>query len=335
MTSIIPYDERLIVENTRLPIELARHVIAIDDLCSYVITQGDTCIRIHDFYTREIIRTFPTFELLHISVSKLINGITYIIGSNTTRICIWSFTTIEIINVITEIEPEYIPEEDVHFYTRMSNSGETTHTFTSNNNLLIANGNKIKVFVLEKNIWVNNKTIELADSDSVIACITANLTTNLFACGTMCGDVYIYNINNLQSIELIHELTTREVLMRSDHAPAITSLAFNKNILVISSVGRNNLLLNLSTMKCIKIEEPNREMNGSYFTIDNYKLTPCLTKFIGTIHFRTYIWDVLTGKVIRRLRVSLADFSFSPHGKYIASYNNWNDEFLIINYNLI
>jgi WD40 repeat protein len=339
--NIIPVDESLITSNTILPLELAQHTIAIDDLCSYIITKGDKCIKIHDFTTHQLIRTIETFELLHISVSKLINGIIYVIGSNSTHISIWNLNTSELINVISEVEPLYIPEnEDDHYrYTLMSNSGEPTHTFTSNNNLLIASQNKIKVFVLDNNIWVYNKTIELPHPHISIACITSNLTTNLFACGTMSGDVYVYNINNIWSIELVHELTTRAQLMRSDHAPAITSLAFNKNILVISSVGKNNLLLNLSTMNCIKIEEPDAQYNGSYFTIYNYKLTPCLTKFIGTIHSRSYIWDALTGKIIRRLEVSLYEFSFSPHGKYIASYNtkalHSDKDFFVVKYNLI
>ncbi len=327
MSSIIPYDESIIRDTSNLPVELVRHIVKMGDLC-YIITKGPMGIEVRHFYTNQIIKTIETFTLLHISVSPLINGCIYVVGSNSRSIGIWNIYSSEL---ITEFESSYIPEEDDWCYTRLSNSGEPTHTFTPNNNLLIASGYKIKVYTLESNMWVNTNTVELPSSDIIIACITSNLTTNLFACGTIGGDVYIYNING----EFIHELTTREPLMRSDHLPSITSLAFNQNKLVISSVGRNNRLLDLSTMNSIKIEEPDREMNGSYFIIYNYKLTPCLTRFIGTIHFRTYLWDAVTGRVIRRLDFTLSDFSFSPNNKYISSYNDWNRDFLVIEYNRI
>jgi hypothetical protein len=73
-------------------------------------------------------------------------------------------------------------------------------------------------------------------------------------------------------------------------------------------------------MNTIKIEEPERQFNGSYFCVKNYMLMPCLTKFIGTINNRTYMWDATTGRVIKKLAVHIDnDCSFSPKYQYIVS----------------
>ena len=168
MSSIIPYDESIICDTTNLPVELVKHIVKMGDLC-YIITKGPMGIEVRHFYTNQIIKTIETFTLLHISVSPLINGCIYVVGSNTRRIGIWNIYSSEL---ITEFESSYIPEEDDWCYTRLSNSGEPTHTFTPNNNLLIASGYKIKVYTFESNMWVNTNTIELPNSDIIIPSLT-------------------------------------------------------------------------------------------------------------------------------------------------------------------
>jgi len=312
MLSIVPFNEDIIT-NSKLPIEIIKHVFTFNDICSHIITIGKNCINIYDFNTNEIIKTIDTFNVLHMSVSKCFK---YIVGSNDSRLCIWN---LEDLSLVQDINFDYTPDlnEDTMRYYSLSNHGESIHTFTSNNNLLIGFGHKVKSYILEKNIWIENDQYELPYEHCVIACITANTTTDLIACGDLYGSVYIYNLINKN---LVHKFTTRSLLVRTDHASAITSIAFNENILVVSSIGRNHILLNLSTMQQIRIEEPDRYHNGSYFYIKNYMLTPCLTKFIGTIYDRTYLWDAINGRVIKRLKIVIEDdCSFSPKGKYIVS----------------
>jgi len=73
-------------------------------------------------------------------------------------------------------------------------------------------------------------------------------------------------------------------------------------------------------MNIIKIQQP---MRVPYFTIKNYMLTPCNTKFIGTYNNRTFVWDAITGKVIKELNMILEnDCIFTTDGKKIVS-NGW------------
>ena len=315
MAFIIPFNEKILNTNTynKLPIELINHVFSFGDVCSYIITIGNNCIRIHDFNSHEIIRTIQTFNLLHISVSKCFK---YVVGSNESLIGIWN---LENNSLVQEINLENITNMNgVNMgHYMLTSHGEPIHTFTPNNKLLIASGNQIKSYILENNIWIEKETYVVPNTRAIIVCLTSNTSDGLFACGTSSGDVYIYNsINN----NFIHTFTTRVSFMRSDHVPGITSIAFNQNILVVSSIGRNHRLLNLSTMNTIKIEEPAHQFYGSYFLVKNYMITPCLTKFIGTINDSTYMWDATTGRVIKKLDIIIDDdCSFSPKYTYIVS----------------
>ncbi len=325
MTFIIPFNEKTVYNNTKLPIELIKLTFSFEEVCSYIITKGHNCINIHNFGSHRIIRTIELPNLQHISVS---NCYKYIVGSNNSRIHIWKFEDASLIQIIDVDNIPDIPEEEMGYY-RLSNSGEPLHTFIKNE-LLIASGNKVKSYILQNDIWIESSTYSLPNEDSIIVCITANPSNDYFAVGTLYGDVYIFDsVNN----SLVHNFTTREILMRSDHAPAITSIAFNQDIIVVSSVGRNNILLNLSTMNSIKIEEPDRQFNGSYFCIKNYMITPCLTKFIGTINQRTYIWDATTGRVMRKIGISVDnDCSLSTKGTYLVSNNIYNGGLKVYKY---
>jgi WD40 repeat protein len=197
-------------------------------------------------------------------------------------------------------------------------NGEPIHTFTSNNDLLVACGYKIQLFSLESNKWVKKYEYELPRK-SFIVCITANLSNEMFSCGDLSGDVYIYN-NTTK--ELVHTFTTRVLLMRTDHHPEITSLAFNEHLLVVSSIGDNNLILDLNTMVKKKIEKPYIQYSGSYLKVKNYLICPCLTKFIGTFCNRTFMWDI-NGDIIRQLDFTLEKYCiFSPKGTKLVSIGN-------------
>ena len=65
MAFIIPFNEKLLNTNTynKLPIELINHVFSFGDVCSYIITIGNNCIKIHDFYS---ILSLPFFTPFYI-----------------------------------------------------------------------------------------------------------------------------------------------------------------------------------------------------------------------------------------------------------------------------
>jgi hypothetical protein len=123
--------------------------------------------------------------------------------------------------------------------------------------------------------------------------------------------------------------------MRSDHYPEITSMAFNQNILVVSSIGSNNILVDLNTMIIIKIEQPQMEYGRAYFNVKNYMLTPCNTKFIGTYNNITFVWDAITGKVIKQLGIVLEnDSDITSDGKKIVSngLQKWHSGMRVFDY---
>ena len=318
MSIVVPFKDNTFYK-AKLPIELIHHVMSIGDIAQYIIIRRDNSISIIDYNTHTLLRSIHMLNVQHVSVSKCGN---YIVGSDELRICIWN---IEDCVLVQEIQAEYVhnmTEYQLGFY-RHSNHGQPVHTFTKNNNLLIGSGRRVKLLSLENNIWIEQDTFEIPKASSIITYITANKFNNMFACGDSIGDVYIYDYNTRA---LIHNFTTRLGLLRSDHASSITSIAFNRNILVVSSVGRNNILLNLSTMTSIKIQEPTHHYFGSYFTIKNYMLTPDLTKFIGTLNNITYMWDASTGLIIKELDVIIDnECSFSPQGHFIITYNWIND----------
>jgi WD40 repeat protein len=325
MTFIVPFKENTFI-NGNLPVEIINIIMNIGDIAQYIIIKDLNAIKIIDYNSHMLIRTIPMLNLLHVSVSNCGN---YVVGSDESRICIWN---IEDGVLIQEIQAEYIhdvDEENMGYY-RHSNHGEPVHTFTVDNNLLIASGHKVKLFNLVNNIWIELDTFEIPNVNSVIVNITANRNTNMFACGDLCGDVYIYDYN---THTLIHNFTTRRGLLRSDHAPSITSIAFNNNILVVSSVGRNNILFNLSTMEGIQVEKPDEPYSGPYFIVENYMFTPDMTKIIGTFNNRTYIWDATTGRLIKKSRFTIFNTcSFSPQNQFIISYN-MHSEISVVKYN--
>ena len=325
MVSIVPYDNNLL-KNLKLPYEIISMIVKLGDISPYIIIAKDeTSINIYDINTLKFIKkilSHPLDKIINMSVSKCGN---YVVGSNETQVCIWNLQTSELVHTIdVNFHAIYDEERDgpFRFYGNYYNfNGEPVHTFTSNNELLVACNSQIKSYYYnsENKNWVDKDTYTLP-YETKITVITANKSDNTFACGDLGGNVFIYSMDNQ---ELLHEITTREALMRSDHYPEITSIAFNKNIIVISSVGTNNLLVDLTTMNIIKIEQPPREFGSAFFTLQNYMLTLCNTKFIGTYNQKTYMWDAITGKVIKQLDFVLEDdCNITPDGTKIVS-NGW------------
>jgi WD40 repeat protein len=266
MVSIVPYENKLLT-HLKLPSELVSIIVKFGDISSYIIIAKDVkSINIYDITTLDLIKKIPSHPLdkiINMSVSKCGN---YVVGSNETQVCIWNLKTSELVRTIdVDFDAIYDEERDGDF--RLAGNyynfnGEPVHTFTSNNELLVACNSQIKSYQYnsENKNWVDKYTYNIPE-ETKITCITANKSDNMFACGDLDGYVYIYSTDNQT---LLHELTTRQRLMRSDHYPEITSMAFNQNILVVSSIGSNNILVDLNTMIIIKIEQHNIKEN-KYF----------------------------------------------------------------------
>jgi WD40 repeat protein len=321
MAAVIPIDET-VFGNTPLPLELVKKIMKLADPCSHIITKNfrGNGICIYNFNILKIVRTIGNIKILHLSVSKCKK---YIVGSNETSVNIWHLRNLDFFQSIdVEFEPIYDPVRDGNFRTIGSEgNGEPVHTFTIDNKLLVACGSKIRSFYLNNNVWIEEHYYNLPGNKKTIVCITSNLSNNMFACGDLSGDVYIFDINTKTTISF----TTRVALMRSDHYPEITSLAFNNNKLIVSSIGTNNLLYDMNTNTLIKIEQPPMQFYGSYFNVNNYMFTPCFTKFIGTFHTGTFMWDATTGKVIKKLNMFLqTECSFTPFATKIVTNGRRN-----------
>ncbi len=326
MVSIVPYKNNLIsnlTNNNRLPSEIVSLICKIGDIMSYfVVVNEKKWFSINDINTKKEIKRFymkPLDNIMKMSVSKCGK---YIVGSDETRVCIYYLNTFELIKTINvDFDPIYDEERDGGFrFFGSESNGEPEHTFTVNNELLVTCNNQIKTYNLDINLQWVEKNIYQIPNESKIVKITANQGNNMFACGDLNGDIYIFNDDTQ---ELLHEITTRKLLIRSDHFPEITSIAFNQNIIVVSSVGRNNIVVDLNTMNKQKIEEPSMDYPGSYFSIKNYLLTPCNKMFIGTFNNYTFIWDVNSGKVIKKLDVNIENNDncmFTPDGNKLVSY---------------
>jgi WD40 repeat protein len=337
MVSVVPYDNNLL-NKFNLPTELVSNIVELGDISSHVvIVNHKTRIVIYDINTLKIIKTIyidNIINIINMSVSKCGN---FVVCSNETKVCIMNLKTSELVQVIeVDFKPIYDEQRDGTFRVLgnyYNNNGEPVHTFNANNELLIACNQHINSYYLDdNNLFIHKDTYKII-YDTKIVCISANPSNNMFACGDLGGNVFVFNCTEDCNQQLLHIFSTRQALMRSDHYPEITSIAFNQNILVISSVGTNNILVDLNTMKIIKIEKPQIDFSGSFFTLKNYMLTPCNTKFIGTYNNITFMWDAITGKVIKKLDIALENnCAFTPDGAKIVS-NGWRFDIFVFNWN--
>ncbi len=322
MVSLIPYDKYQSKDlNYNLPIEIRSMIVDYINRSNYVaVIRERNGFSIIDINTKELIKRIDTFKLNHMSTSKCGN---FIAGSDETRVCIWNLKTGELIKTIeVDFNPIYDPVRDEFLFMRSIGNGEPVHTFTHNNELLVASNTQIKSYAFQNNDWVEKNVYH---NESQIVIISANQSNNLFACGSLWGDVYVYNYDTK---EKIYEFTTRQPLMRTDSFPEITCLTFNNNILIVSSVGTNNILFDTDTGNQIKIEQPRVRYPGSYFDVKNYMLTPCNTKFVGSFNGYTFEWNAITGKVIRQLDVNINIYNNSvltPDGAKIVIHGLYSN----------
>ncbi len=264
--------------NTNLPREVLNTILDYTDACSYIIKNSPYSIDIFDFNTHILIRRIPTFYLFRISVSP--SGI-FVAGSNKNRMHIWNIMTGELNNVIVE-----------------ENFAKTPfHTFTPNNELLIAFNNLINCYTYyeESNTWNKTSTYQISthEDQDIISCIKHNSSLDIFACGTDAGYIYIFDT---RTKNLIHTFSLETRIYYNE----IRAIDFKNNILVATSYNSNNIF-DIITKNSKIIEEPDIEYDYKPFLIDTVMITPCLKKLIGQIKFNTFIWEVSTGILINKL----------------------------------
>lgn len=314
MVSIIPYEHNFIKE-IKLADELIDYIIKFSNMSfNLVVVKDYIGISIYDINDKKLLKKIDTFQLKHMSVSKCGK---FVVGSNYYHVCIWN---IKSSLMIQSIDVDFVPILDCYNICSYSN-GEPVHTFTINNELLIACNDKITKYHLVDNIWIDEAIYQLP-SNTHITCISANLSTNTFAVGDLNGNVYIYNCD---TIDLVHKFSTKlPGLNRTDLYPEITSISFNKHLIVVSSNSMNNILFNLNTMTLKRI---NSHDNMCMHFLTHLLLTPCLTKFIGSSYRtnKTYMWDANTGDYIKTLDIFVdTDSIFTLDGNKLISYD-WRD----------
>ena len=321
MVSIMPYDYNVINEAPQKVSILPEEVI--DIICKYlnmVVKKDETGFSIYNSHNMTLIKKIDTFPLFHISVSKCGK---YVVGSNEQHVCIWNIcNSLMVKSINIDFSPVYDTEGfNLYHVVHHQSNGEPVHTFTADNELLIAYNRNIDVYHLVDNEWTEKKTYNLSDISSIISkivCITASSTTNTFAVGDLYGQVCIYNLD-ADNISVVYSFSTIPQLFRTDYYLEIMFMTITNNFLIVTSKSKENFIVDLNTMSRVKIITPQHV--GCFFGT-NYLLTPCGTKIIGSCtNFKhTYMWDALSGAFIKRLDIYIGENSvFTPNGKKIIS----------------
>jgi hypothetical protein len=112
-----------------------------------------------------------------------------------------------------------------------------------------------------------------------------------------------------------------DIIIPHSETNEISKINFNKNILLVSSWGGNNIVYNLNTMSYVNLEKP-KQRTRFPFIMTNIILFPCSTKAISIFNYNTYMWSTLTGKIIKKLDFYLYSFyTLSPEGTKIITCN--------------
>lgn len=298
MISVIDYDyNSKELDALKVPVEI-KSIIKKYVSCPLLFTKFRTNIAIMD---RElsIIKTIDAHPLDVLHYISISNCKKYIVGSNDTMVCIWNIITSELVQTIdVTFIPIYSIERDGpnrFAGTIYKYNGEPRHAF-SDNELLIACNLEVKSYKLENNQFINNYNYQIP-SDHRVVIVSTNKSNNTFACGTIHAEVFVFKTHQPTPLHRIDTFWPTPRLMSSDHYFEITAIALNKNIMVVSSVTENNIIVDLDTMNTTQIQRPIIKDSNRFIT-NNYMLMTCNTKFIGTVNGNTHIWDVNTGNII-------------------------------------
>ncbi len=292
--------------NPVIPNEVMSIVYDYADVCSSIFKMTTDGVEIYDFNTMKKVRELKTHWLFQMSISPC--G-TFVVGSNEhSNIYIWNMLKGELV-------------EKIELGTGMN--GQPHHTFTPEGELLVAYKNMINSYNYspESNTFQLKHIVEIPETEAIITRFCYNKTKgyDLFACGTNTGNIYIINNSLKKLVSLITDFSM-------DEYREIYSLDFKNNKLVASSWGKKNMCFNLTTNTSALLEKPKFGNYRPPFIVDNLLITPCGTKVIGTYAFGTFVWELSTGKIVKKLDIKLKCFlTFSPGGsKLITSSRDSN-----------
>ncbi len=297
-----------ISEEHGLPQELVTPIFEKADLCDKVIKLTDEGISIYDFNTGELIRTIKSKYYFSLSVS---NCGTFAVGSN-------EHYPVHIWNINNGLSVKI----DQTFDNQISSP---LHTFSLNNELLVTNKNCIYSYEFSQTseVFSINYVYKITN-DVIIIYITSNKTEHMFACALDSGEVYIFN--SLMKVQTI--VLDRLIIPVDDY---IKSLTFEKQLLFV--VANNmKIILNLATKTKVVLQKP-KPVPGliHYINVNNFYLLNCLTKAIGSSNGLSFMWDVNTGRIIKRLNISVSSLNgLTPGSTKLVSCNRHKNDIHII-----
>jgi len=274
-----------IITNDKLPNELMNA-----DMCSSIIKIGGEGIEVYDFNTLEKKKDIKTFYLFDMSASPC--G-TFAAGTNENpNIHIWDTKSGELVQVI-----------------KLSGFAPK-HTFTPTNELLVSIENCIFSYnyCTETKQWVLNHTYTIPTTSGLIVKIEHN-KEHLFACGTNTGHIHVFDTNSQKMTGTLEQFV-------SGDESEIYSLTFFKNMLAASSWNGINITIDISTGKHTVLENLTSIFSCKSVNIFNLLLTPSLTYVIASKNYKTYVWDVSTGKIVEVLDINILEehSTFTPGG---------------------
>ena len=266
-----------------LPQELVASVLQKADPCEKVIKLTDHGITVLDFNTKQVIRNIKSKYYFKLSVS---NCGTYAAGSD-------EYYPVDIWNINTGLPVKIECTFENIFSSPL-------HTFSLNNELLVTYKNSIYSyeFSVEKNSFIINHVYQIPDALTIILYITHNKYEHTFACALDSGKVYIFN--SLTKTILSHNISINLV---DDY---IMSLIFARKILIVVA-NDIKMIFNLTTNSNVMVQKPKTNSRSVlyYINITKFYLLPCLTKAIGSSHGLSLMWDVNTGRIIKRVNISV------------------------------
>ncbi len=269
-----------------------------NDDCFSIVKKTSNKIEIFDFNTLELSKVINTVcWLFQISVSFCGK---FVAGSNEKNyVFVWNIETGDLIEKIVLNDLDYQP----------------FHTFTPDGNLMIGYATRIYCFSYSSDInkFQMNYTYTIPETDTIITSVVHN-SSDMFACGTNSGSIYVFNTTSNQLVHTLSEFTTNK-----DEHNEIYSIDFKNNMLVASSWGKKQICFDLAKNTNQVLEKPKFGNYHTPFIISNLLITPCVTKVIGTYNYHTFIWDLSTGKIIKKMDFDIhSEHAFTPDGSKLV-----------------
>lgn len=289
------------ITDSILPPEVINCIFNYADMCSSIVKMNNEEIEIFDFNTlkRTMVIKSPIW-LFQMSVSSCGK---FIVGSNEkSNLYIWNMLSGDLIQKIVLSETDCMP----------------LHTFTPDGDLLVGHDTYVHYFTYSSEMGLFQKEFIFTLPEHGSITRVAHNSVNMYAFGTNTGYIFIFNINTKNSVpKLVHTLTQ----FTNDDVNEIDCINFNKNILVASSWGKKQICFDLTTNTHHLLEKPKFGNYRTPFIVSNLLITPCMKQVIGSYNFKTFLWDLSTGKIVKKLNFDVHNYhTFTPGGsKFIIS----------------